>query len=41
MVGKQCQLELDNGVGASIRVQLVGYGASNVEALSHGLWSTL
>jgi len=41
MVGKQCQLELDNGAGATMRVQLVGYDASDVEALSRSFWSAL
>lgn len=34
LVGKQCLVELDNGAGASMRVQLVGYDAADVEALS-------
>jgi len=34
LVGKQCVVELDNGAGASMRVQLVGYDAADVEALS-------
>jgi len=34
MVGKQCLVELDNGVGATMRVQLVGYDAADVEALA-------
>jgi len=41
VVGKQCQLELDNGAGATMRVQLVGYGAADVEALSRSFWSAL
>ena len=35
MVGKQCLVELDNGAGAILRLQLVGYDAADVEALSH------
>ena len=41
VVGKQCQLELDNGAGATMRVQLVGYDAADVEALSRSFWSAL
>jgi hypothetical protein len=33
---KQCRLELDNGSGATIRVQLVGYDAADIEALARG-----
>jgi hypothetical protein len=35
VVGKQCLVELANGAGATMRVQLVGYDAADVEALSH------
>jgi hypothetical protein len=35
VVGKQCLVELDNGAGATMRVQLVGYDTADVEALSH------
>lgn len=38
VVGKQCLVELDNGTGATMRVQLVGYDAADVEALSR-LWN--
>jgi hypothetical protein len=38
-LGKQCQVELSNGAGASMRVQLVGYDAADVEALTRGFWS--
>ena len=41
MVAKQCRLELDNGAGATMRVQLVGYDAADVEALSRSFWNTL
>ena len=41
MAGKQCQLELDNGAGATMRVQLVGYAAADIEALARGFWSDL
>jgi hypothetical protein len=41
MVGKQCRFELDNGAGATMRVQLVGYDAAEVEALSRGFWDAL
>ena len=41
MVAKQCRFELDNGSGATMRVQLVGYDAADVEALSRSFWNTL
>jgi hypothetical protein len=39
MAAKQCQVELDNGSGATMRVQLVGYDAADIEALARGFWS--
>jgi hypothetical protein len=39
MVGKQCLLELDNGAGVSMRVQLVGYDAVDVDALTRHFWN--
>ena len=39
LAGKQCQFELDNGTGATMRVQLTGYDSSGVEALARGFWS--
>ena len=41
MVAKQCQVELDNGAGATMRVQLVGYDAADIEALARGFRSDL
>ena len=41
MVAKQCQVELDNGSGATMRVQLVGYDAADIEALAHGFWGAM
>ena len=41
LVGKQCLFELDNGSGATLRVQLVGYDAADVEALSRSFWNAL
>lgn len=38
LVAKQCRVELDNGAGATMRVELVGYDAADVEALSRGFW---
>ena len=38
MVAKQCRFELDNGAGATMRVELVGYDAADVEALSRSFW---
>jgi hypothetical protein len=40
-LAKQCRLELDNGSGATMRVELVGYDAADVEALSRSFWNTL
>jgi hypothetical protein len=41
LVGKHCRFELDNGSGATMRVQLVGYDAADVEALSRSFWNAL
>ena len=41
LVAKQCRLELDNGSGATMCVQLVGYDAADLEALSRGSWDAL
>jgi hypothetical protein len=38
LVAKQCRLELDNGSGATMRVQLVGYDPADLEALARGFW---
>src|SRR5262249_44518141 len=38
IVARQCQFEFDNGSGATMRVQLVGYDAADVEALSRSFW---
>jgi hypothetical protein len=38
---KQCQVEFENGSGATMRVQLVGYDAADIEALARGIWSDL
>jgi hypothetical protein len=38
LVAKQCRLELDNGSGATMRVQLVGYDVADLEALSRSFW---
>jgi hypothetical protein len=39
VVGKQGLFELDNGSGATMRVQLVGYDAADVEALARSFWN--
>ena len=41
MIPKQCQVELDNGAGATMRVQLVDYDDADIEALARGFWSDL
>ena len=40
-VPKRCRLELDNGSGATMRVQLVGYDAADIEALSRSFLDAL
>ena len=39
LAGKECRLELDNGAGATMRVQFIGYNAADIEALSRGFWN--
>jgi hypothetical protein len=39
LAGKQCLFELDNGAGTSLRVQLLGYDAADLVALSRSLWN--
>jgi hypothetical protein len=38
-LAKQCRFELDNGAGATMRVELIGYDAADVEALSRSFWN--
>ena len=38
VVGKQALFELDNGAGATMRVQLLGYDAADIEALACRFW---
>ena len=38
IAGRQCLLELDNGSGVTLRLQLTGYEAADVADLAHGLW---
>ena len=38
MVGKRCLVELENGAGARMRVEMVGYDAADVEALGRSFW---
>lgn len=40
-VAKQCQFEFDNGSGTTMRVQLVGYDAADIEALARGFRGAL
>jgi hypothetical protein len=40
VVGKRCLFEFENGAGATMRVQLIGYDAADVEVLSRGFWNT-
>ena len=39
MVGKQGLFELENGSGATMRVQLMGYDAAEIEVLARGFWN--
>lgn len=39
MIGKQGLFELDNGAGATMRVQLVGYDAADIEVLARSFWN--
>jgi hypothetical protein len=39
IVGKQCLFERDNGVGGGMRVQLLGYDATEIETLARALWT--
>jgi hypothetical protein len=41
VAAKRCRFELDNGSGATMRVQLVGYDAADIEALSRSFWGAL
>jgi hypothetical protein len=41
VAAKQCQVELGNGSGATMRVQLLGYDAADIEALARGFWGAL
>jgi hypothetical protein len=38
-IGKQCLFELDNNAGGRMRVQLVGYDATEIEILARTLWN--
>jgi len=39
VLSRQCQFELDNGAGATLRLHLVGYDAADVAALARSLWN--
>jgi hypothetical protein len=39
VVGKRCLVELDDGSGATMRMQLLGYDAADIEALTRSWWS--
>ena len=38
-VGKQCWFELDNNAGTRMRVQLLGYDATDIDTLARTLWN--
>jgi hypothetical protein len=37
-LGKQCVLELADGAGVTLRMQLAGYDAAEIGALSRSFW---
>ena len=39
VLSRQCQFELDNGAGATLRLHLVGYDAADVAALARSVWN--
>jgi hypothetical protein len=39
VVGKQCLFELGNSAGARMRVQLLGYDATEIETMARTLWN--
>jgi hypothetical protein len=39
MTVRHCRVELDNGTGARLRVELSGYDAADLEALARGFWN--
>ena len=39
VVARTGVFEFDNGVGSTMRVQLTGYDAADVEALARGFWN--
>ena len=41
LIGKECRFQLDNGAGATMRVQLIGYDAAEIQALARSFWNTL
>jgi hypothetical protein len=36
---KQCRFKLDNGSGATMRVQLAGYDTADIEAIARSFWN--
>ncbi len=41
LLARQCHLELNNGSGVTLRIQLVGYDAADIEALARGFGDAL
>jgi hypothetical protein len=39
MVGKRCLVELESAAGARMRVEMVGFDATDVEALARSFWT--
>jgi hypothetical protein len=39
LAAKECRIELDNGAGVTMRVQVFGYDAADLEALSRSFWN--
>jgi hypothetical protein len=39
VLSRQCQFELDNGAGTTLRLHLVGYDAADIATLARGVWN--
>jgi hypothetical protein len=39
MAAKHCRIEIDNGVGATLRMELTGYDVADVEVLARSVWN--
>jgi hypothetical protein len=39
VLSRQCQFELDNGAGATLRLHLVGYDTADIATLARSVWN--